>query len=175
MLKFLVILFIIKLYACINFCKLLNAALCSNLTKACNFCFFEIKTFLFLPTQKIWVEFELRDWVGYPTIFIFYILSSIFYQKLKNDWEIFLTNLISSNLSYFRSSRPEMPRRKHLCQSLFLIKLQACYFIKKETLAQVPQACNFIEKETLAQVFSWEFCEISKGGLIRWNFSFTGG
>ena len=24
------------------------------------------------------------------------------------------------------------------------------------------QACNFIKKETLAQVFSYEFCEISK-------------
>ena len=37
---------------------------------------------------------------------------------------------------------------KHLCQSLFLIKL--------------PKACIFIKKETLAQVFSCEFCEISK-------------
>ena len=36
---------------------------------------------------------------------------------------------------------------KHLCQSLFLIKLQAC---------------NFIKKEALVQVFSCEFCEISK-------------
>ena len=35
---------------------------------------------------------------------------------------------------------------KHLCQSLFFIKL----------------ACNFIKKETLAQVFSCEFCKISK-------------
>ena len=38
--------------------------------------------------------------------------------------------------------------RKHLCRSLFLIKLQT--------------ACNFIKKETLAKVFSYEFCEISK-------------
>ena len=38
---------------------------------------------------------------------------------------------------------------KHLCQSLFLIKLQV-------------SACNFIKKETLAQVFFCEFCEISK-------------
>ena len=120
MLKFLVILFIIKLYACINFCKLLNAALCSNLTKACNFCFFEIKTFLFLPTQKIWVEFELRDWVGYPTIFIFYILSSIFYQKLKNDWEIFLTNLISSNLELFQKQPPgDAPEKTPVPESFF--------------------------------------------------------
>ena len=36
---------------------------------------------------------------------------------------------------------------KHLCQRLFLIKFQAC---------------NFIKKESLAQVFSYEFCEISK-------------
>ena len=38
---------------------------------------------------------------------------------------------------------------KHLCQSLFLIKLQV-------------EACNFIKKEALAQVFFCEFCEISK-------------
>ena len=37
--------------------------------------------------------------------------------------------------------------RNHLYQSLFLTKLQAC---------------NFIKKETLAQVFSCEFCEISR-------------
>ena len=37
---------------------------------------------------------------------------------------------------------------KRLCQSLFLMKLQA--------------VCNFVKKETLAQVFSWKFCEISK-------------
>ena len=36
---------------------------------------------------------------------------------------------------------------KHLCHGLFLIKLQAE---------------NFIKKETLAQVFSCEFCEISQ-------------
>ena len=39
---------------------------------------------------------------------------------------------------------------KHLCQSLFLIKLQ--------TLGL---------KETLAQVFSCEFCEISKNNLFH--------
>ena len=39
--------------------------------------------------------------------------------------------------------------RKHLCQSLFLTKLQA-------------SACNFIKKEALAQVFSCKFCKISK-------------
>ena len=60
-----------------------------------------------------------------------------------------------------RSSRPEVFNKigvlknfakftgKHLCQGLFLIKLQA-------------EAYNFIKKETLAQVFSCEFCEISK-------------
>ena len=38
---------------------------------------------------------------------------------------------------------------KYLCQSLFLIKLQASAF-------------NFIKKETLAQVSACEFCEIFK-------------
>ena len=43
---------------------------------------------------------------------------------------------------------------KHLRQSLFLIKLQAL------------QACNFIKKETLAQVFSCEFCKISNNSFF---------
>ena len=46
---------------------------------------------------------------------------------------------------------------KHLCQSHFLIKLQAC---------------NFIKKETLPQVFSCEYCEIFRAPFLtehlRW-------
>ena len=41
---------------------------------------------------------------------------------------------------------------KHLCQSLFINKLQAKPF-------------NFINKETQAQVFSCELCEISKNSF----------
>ena len=41
---------------------------------------------------------------------------------------------------------------KRLCQSLFLMKLQA--------------VCNFVKKETLAQVFSWKFCEIFKNNFF---------
>ena len=167
MLKLLVILFIIKLYTCINFCKRLNAALCSNLTKACNFCFFQIKTFLLLPTQKSELNLSFKIELDIQQYLFFAFSLQYFTENWKMiekfSWQTWFLQI----LSYFRSSRPEMPRRKHLYQSLFLIKLQACYFIKKETLAQVPQPCNFIEKETLAQVFSWEFCEISKGGLIR--------
>ena len=40
---------------------------------------------------------------------------------------------------------------KHLCRSLFLIKLPAC---------------NFITEVTLAQVFSREFCKISKNTFL---------
>ena len=40
-------------------------------------------------------------------------------------------------------------QEKHLCRSLFLIKLEAL-------------ACNFIKKETLALVLSCEFFKISK-------------
>ena len=29
------------------------------------------------------------------------------------------------------------------------------------------QACNFVKKETLAQVFSCEFCEISKNTFLQ--------
>ena len=45
---------------------------------------------------------------------------------------------------------------KHLCQSRFLIKLQA-------------KACKFMKKEALAQVFSWEFYNISQNTLSYRN------
>ena len=45
---------------------------------------------------------------------------------------------------------------KHLCQSHFLIKLQA-------------KACKFMKKEALAQVFSWEFYNISQNILSYRN------
>ena len=48
---------------------------------------------------------------------------------------------------------------KHLCQSLFSIKLQA-------------KTCNFIKNETLAKVFFCEFCKTSKNTFftehLRW-------
>ena len=71
---------------------------------------------------------------------------------------ITLENLLNK---LFRSSRPEVFSKKdvletlakfiekHLCQSLFLSRLQA-------------QACNFIKKGPLVQVFSCGFCEISR-------------
>ena len=43
---------------------------------------------------------------------------------------------------------------KHLCQSLF--------FNKVAGLRLRPKACYFIKKETVAQVFSCKFCEISR-------------
>ena len=46
--------------------------------------------------------------------------------------------------------------RKHLCQSLFFIKLQ-------------PVVCNSFEKKTLAQVISREFCKISKSIFFTEN------
>ena len=42
---------------------------------------------------------------------------------------------------------------KHLCQSLFLIKLQT-------------EACDFIKKETLAQVFSCKLFETFKSAFF---------
>ena len=49
--------------------------------------------------------------------------------------------------------------RKNLCQSLFIIKLQA-------------SASNFIKKR-LTQVFPCEFCEISKNTLFTEHFGAT--
>ena len=46
--------------------------------------------------------------------------------------------------------------RKHLCQSLFLMR--------------PTEACNFIKKETLAQVISHEFCKISKSICFTEHF-----
>ena len=43
---------------------------------------------------------------------------------------------------------------KHLCQSLFCIKMLALI-------------CNFIKNETLAQLLSCEFCEISKNAFFK--------
>ena len=76
------------------------------------------------------------------------------------SFSLFLTHLVTW---YCRSSHRRCSVRKsvlknfskftgkQLCQSLFLIKLQAC---------------NFIKKETLARLFSREFCEISKNAFF---------
>ena len=49
---------------------------------------------------------------------------------------------------------------KNLCQSLFLIKLQA-------------QAWNLLIKETLAQVFPCEFCEVFKNTFFTEHLRMT--
>ena len=47
-----------------------------------------------------------------------------------------------------------------------------CVGVSLESLCLFLQACNFVKKETLAQVFSCEFCEISKNTFftehLRW-------
>ena len=75
---------------------------------------------------------------------------------------ITLENLLNK---LFRSSRPEVFSKicvlenfakfteKHLCQGIFLNKLQA-------------QACNFIKKRPLVQVFFCGFCEIFKNTFL---------
>ena len=55
--------------------------------------------------------------------------------------EVFCKNSVPINFAKFTG--------EHLCQGLFLIKLQA-------------SACNFIKKEILVQMFPCEFWEISK-------------
>ena len=59
----------------------------------------------------------------------------------KQPPEVFCKKGVLKNFAKFTG--------KHLCQSLFFNKVDL-------------QACNFIKKETLAQVFSCKFCEISK-------------
>ena len=84
-----------------------------------------------------------------------FICSLLCYLSMQENIQ---TNIKGKNL---RSSRTQMffkiavlknfavLPRKHLCWSLFLIKLQA-------------QVCVFIKKETLTQVFSCEYCKIFK-------------
>ena len=69
-------------------------------------------------------------------------------------------------MNLYRSSRPEVFCKKgvktnfakfigkQLCQSLFLIMLQA-------------EVCNFIKKKTQAQVFYYKFCEIFKNTFLN--------
>ena len=59
---------------------------------------------------------------------------------------------------------------KHLCQSLFLIKLQALTTKAPEWRHSgvfFVKACNFIKKETLAQVISCEFCKNFKNTFLN--------
>ena len=72
----------------------------------------------------------------------------------KQPPEVFFEKGVLRNFAKFTG--------KQLCQSLFLIKLQAeaCNFIKKET-------CNFVKKEALAQVFACEFCQISENNFFK--------
>ena len=69
------------------------------------------------------------------------MIFSDFYRKQPS--EMFCKISVLNNLAIFIG--------KHLCRSLFLIKLQAC---------------NFITEVTLAQVFSREFCKISKNTFL---------
>ena len=72
---------------------------------------------------------------------------------------------------------------KHLCQSHFLMKLQASsvpsrplrdhqktmYF---DDFRRIEEASNFFEKETSGYVFSGEFCEIFRNIFIYGTFIF---
>ena len=78
----------------------------------------------------------------------FHHLLYLFFSSSSNRRsrpEVFCKKDVFSNFTKFTG--------KHLCQSLFLIKLQT-------------QACNFIKKDAQAQIFSCEFCEISKNTTI---------
>ena len=78
-------------------------------------------------------------------------------QKYWNDWKTWF----NSEAVSWRCTVKKMLQiyvaiftGKHLCQSLFLINLQA-------------EAYNFIRKEALPQVFSSEFCKISKNTFFK--------
>ena len=90
-------------------------------------------------------------------------------KKMQAMWLSHVTHKISRS-SHQRCSMEKYVLRnftkftgKHCTRASFLIKLQACNFMKKEALAQIFKACNFIKKEALAQMFSWFFLNIEIG------------
>ena len=107
--------------------------------------------------SSFWIE-KLSYFLFFQFSFFFYCLLIPLLRAPSKDAQIQINlNIWNSNRSSHlrRSVRNCVLRNfaiftgKHLCQTLFLIKLQA-------------SAYNFIKKQTLAQVFSCECSEISK-------------
>ena len=92
-------------------------------------------------TRQTFQSDEKSFWIGYPFIFL---RRKIYYGKQPS--EVFCKKGVLRNFENFIG--------KHLCQSPFLMKLQA-------------YACNFIKKETLAQVFSCKCCKIPKNTFFH--------
>ena len=76
------------------------------------------------------------------------------FSGVFTSFKSFIPTIYKFGLVYTKSTG------KHLCQGLFLIKLQA-------------STCNFIKKQTLTQAFSCEFCEIFKNILFVEHFRVT--
>ena len=97
-------------------------------------------------------------------------------QKGKDKRNRFRANLSSSVKSLkfsldsnicrllYRSSRSEVSCKKDVLRNF--TKLQESNCARVSFLMKL-QACNFIKKENLAQVFSREFCEISKNTFFH--------
>ena len=119
-------------------------------------CIVEISAFIavnknsLIAMVKIMEFFEQGSLSYQITITQYKVLSVLFIKVLRKckhcssrstHLEVFCKNGALRNFAKFT--------RKHLCQSLFFIKLKA-------------SDCNFIKKETLTQVLSCVFCEISQ-------------
>ena len=81
---------------------------------------------------------------GEHDVFRIYTANYVIVKTRSSRSEVFCKKGVPINFAKFTG--------KHLCQSLF---------------SNRPQACNFTETETLAQVFSCEFCEISKNTFFH--------
>ena len=76
------------------------------------------------------------------------------FSGVFTSFKSFIPTIYKFGLVYTKSTG------KHLCQGLFLIKLQV-------------STCNFIKKQTLTQAFSCEFCEIFKNIFFVEHFWVT--
>ena len=102
-----------------------------------SYCNSSIRLCVILSHSKIFRQYQIGKLRNWPPEFMQLTCRS-------NRPKVFCKKGVLRNSAKFRG--------KHLCQSHFLIKLQASVW-------------NFIKKETLGQVFSCEFCEISKNSF----------
>ena len=111
-----------------------------------------------LMRKTLWIKnLTYQSWLGLSFVAHFWNLkvkktvldmlgSASIVKLIRQKKRQCLNNLTLTRLLNVINYSGQESFGKHLCQSLFLIKLQGA-------------AYNFITKETLAQVFSCEFCE----------------
>ena len=85
------------------------------------------------------------------------VFRALPFNIFLNDLYLFITKcrFLPTQMIILYQRTPLNSQENTCAGEYFLIKLPFLFLIK-------PQACNFIKKESIAQVFSCELCEISK-------------